>query len=142
MLIERVIDIAAPPEKVWEVMSDVSKWQEWTDSIRYIDSLDGRGPLAVGKRYKIFQPKLPPAVWTLTALEPGRYFEWQSKGPGIKVTAGHRVDPAPGGSRATLYIRQEGLLGDLMGRLLENKVSRPYVEKEAQGLKRRSEASA
>src|SRR5688572_11083066 len=114
MLIERSIDIAAPPEKVWEIMSDVRRWSEWTDSINYVESLDGEGPLQVGRRYKIFQPKLPPAVWKVSALEPGRYFEWQSNGPGMKMSAGHRVEPAPGGSHATLILRQEGPLGSIL----------------------------
>ncbi len=32
MEIEWIVDIAAPPEKVWTVMIDIEPWSEWTTS--------------------------------------------------------------------------------------------------------------
>ena len=119
-------------------MIDVERWREWTPSIKSIEALDGR-ELRVGGRFRIRQPKFPAAVWRVTALDPGHYFEWESTGPGLKMTAGHRLEAKDGRTRATLTVRQEGPIGALMGRLLETKVSRRYMEMEAQGLKRRCE---
>ena len=140
MKIERVIDVAAPPEYVWAVMSDVERWPEWTRSVRSVERLD-QGPLAVGSRARVRQPRLPPAIWTVTALEPGRFFEWRSPAPGLLSVGGHRVDAAgEHASRVTLSLTWSGPLAAVM-RLLFGKLSRRYVEMEAQGLKRRCEAA-
>jgi uncharacterized membrane protein len=140
MDIERVIDIAAPREQVWAVMSDVERWPEWTASVTSIELLD-QGAFRVGSRTRNRQPRLPPAVWTVTALEPGHAFEWQNTAPGLKSVASHRVDAAGDlASRITLSIMWSGPLAPVF-RLLFGKLSRRYVEMEAQGLKRRCEAS-
>ena len=138
MDIERVIDIAAPQARVWAIMSDVERWPEWTRSVTEVERLD-RGPLRVGSRARVRQPRFPPAIWTVTALEPGRFFEWRSPAPGLLSVGGHAV-AAVGEqtSRATLSITWSGPLAPAM-RLLFGKLSQRYVQMEAQGLKRRSE---
>jgi len=94
MDIKRVIDIAAPQERVWAVMSDVECWPEWTRSVKSVERLDP-GPLGVRSRARVRQPRFPAAIWTVTALEPGRYFEWQSPALGLLSVGGHcRADQA------------------------------------------------
>lgn len=140
MNFERVIDIAAPRQQVWVAMTDVERWPEWTASVTSVERLD-RAPFSVGSRARIRQPRLPVVIWTVTALEPGRYFEWQSAAPGLMTVAGHRVDAAGDhASRVTLSLTWSGPLAPVI-RLLFGKLSRRYVEMEAQGLKRRCEAS-
>ncbi len=98
------IDIAAPVERVWQVMSDIERWREWTPSVASIKRLGSSGPLAVGSRAVIHQPKFPPALWQVSAIEPGRSFTWASLAPGLRVIGHHAVEPAGTGSRATLSL--------------------------------------
>ena len=131
------IDIDAAPDAVLAVMSDVERWPEWTPSVTSITRLDA-GPFMVGSRARIRQPKLPPALWTVSAIEPGRSFTWISKGPGILVTAHHSIDPHAGGSRVTLSIRYEGLLAKLVAWMTSD-INERYLAMEANGLKARCE---
>ena len=132
------VDIAAAPETVWAVMSDAEHWHEWTPSVRSIRLLD-TGPMRVGSRALIRQPKFPPAVWKVTALDPGRSFTWKSGAPGMWVLARHSVESAASGSRATLHLHYDGPIGRLLARMTRNITNR-YLEFEATGLKRRSES--
>ena len=131
-------DIAAPAERVWQVMSDIDRWPEWTRSVTSVTRRGG-APFAVGTRVVIRQPKFPPALWTITAIDPGKSFTWVAAGPGFRSVGTHRVDPMPGGSRATLSLDLEGPLGGLFGRLTRG-ITERYIGFEASGLKARSEA--
>ena len=133
------VDIGAPPDVVWAVMEDGERWHEWTPSVRSIRILDK--PLRVGSRALIRQPRFPPAMWTVIALEPGRGFTWKSGLPGMWVHAHHTVEPIAAGTRATLRLSYEGALARLVGRLTRGITNR-YLEFEARGLKKRSEANA
>ena len=140
MELEVSVEVAAPAAKVWAVLAAVERWPEWTASVTSVRRLDG-GELAVGSRARIRQPGLPAAAWRVTALEPGRYFEWEASGPGMKAVAAHEVRASvSGGSAVRLSLRQTGPLSWLLGFWLA-KVSRRYVEMEAQGLKRRCEGA-
>lgn len=131
------VDIAAPADIVWSVMSDVERWHEWTPSVRSIRRRDS-GPLHIGSRALIRQPRLPAAMWKVTALDPGRSFTWLSGAPGMRVHAHHSVAAIAGGARATLSLRFDGVLGRLLGRLTAS-LNHRYLGMEADGLKRRSE---
>jgi len=71
------IDIAAPAERVWQVMSDTDRWHEWTPSVTSVKRLGG-GAFVVGSRVVIRQPRFPPALWKLTAIE--RYLAFEASG--------------------------------------------------------------
>lgn len=131
------VRIDAPPERVWQVMSDVERWHEWTPSIRSIRRLDD-GPLAVGSSALIRQPRFPPAKWKVTELEPARSFTWVSAGPGVRVVARHSVAAEGDGSVATLALDYHGMLGGVLGRLTRT-ITERYLAYEARGLKARSE---
>ncbi|HVL67590.1 MAG TPA: SRPBCC family protein [Vicinamibacterales bacterium] len=130
-------EIAAPVERVWEVMSDAERWHEWTPSVSGIRLLGGR-ELAVGTRAVVRQPRFPPALWRVTAIEPGRSFTWVTWSPGLRVVAHHWVEPSPAGARATLSLDLQGLFGGLFGQLTR-RITERYLAFEARGLKARSE---
>lgn len=131
------IDINAPAERVYDVMVDIDRWHEWTPSITSIRRLDGPA-FEVGKRALVRQPKLPPAMWQLSLIEPGRRFEWINTAPGLRVTGHHSVEPTATGSRATLALSYEGLFGGLLARMTKG-ITLRYIAMEAAGLKARAE---
>jgi uncharacterized protein YndB with AHSA1/START domain len=133
------VDIAAPPERVWVVMSDVERWAEWTASVTSVTRLD-QGPLAPGSRARIRQPRVAPAVWTVIDVKPDRGFSWKTGNPLIWAVARHSIEPMPPGSRATLFLQFGGLFAPAVAWLTRSLNNR-YLQMEAAGLKRRSEES-
>jgi hypothetical protein len=135
------VDIAAPPELVWEVLSNVEHWSDWTESVRWVRRLED-GPLMTGSTAKISQPKVPTVDYVVTELEPGRSFTWVSGGRGALTTARHEVEPLPGGgSRVRLSVEQSGPLGSLVGRLYRGLTER-YLAMESAGLKAHCESTS
>ena len=132
------VEIAAPAERVWEVLTDVEKWPEWTETVTKVRRVDD-GPIRLGSRAKISQPKIPETEYLVTALDPGRSFTWVATGPGVTTTARHAVEVLSGGGcRVTLAVEQEGWLGSVMGRFYRGLTER-YLANEAAGLKSRCE---
>ena len=131
------IDIAAPPERVWQVISAVERWPEWTASVSSVAKITP-GPLAMGSVARVKQPKLRAAVWTVTELEPAKGFTWTSRTMGLLVTGKHWIVRTDHGTRATLSVHFHGLLAGLIGRM-GGDITRRYLKLEATGLKRESE---
>jgi uncharacterized protein YndB with AHSA1/START domain len=137
MHIERSIDIAAPPALVWSIFIDVERWHEWTASITSVTRLD-QGPLAVGSRARVLQPLIRPAVFEVTEFTPGRSFAWSTSNGGVRALANHVVEPAPGGTRATISLDFQGFPLVFLGWWVRWLTDR-YFTMETEGLKRRAE---
>jgi uncharacterized membrane protein len=134
------ITIDRPPEVVWKVYSDIASWPEWTQSVTSA-ALDPEGPLAIGSRASIKQPRLPRVEWTVTALRPDRSWMWESKAPGATTVATHVLTPLDDGrTQVELSIDQRGVIGRPIGWLVR-RLTRRYLRYEAEGLRRRSEST-
>lgn len=139
MQLTEEIEVAAPPDRVWTIMADVERWHEWTASITSVERLDD-GPFRVGSRARVRQPRLRPAIFEVTALEPGCSFTWQTRSAGLTANATHRVTPIPGGSRVRLGLDFRGWPLLFLGWWIRG-ISVRYMAMEARGLKRRAEAA-
>lgn len=135
--LQHSVVIAAPPERVWAVLADVERWPERIPTVDSVERLDD-GPLAVGSRTRLRQPRLSPAVWTVTELTDGASFTWESKTSGVTVVASHDVEPHPDGSRLTLALSVSGALAGI-GWLMTRSLTTRYVETEAASIKAAAE---
>jgi hypothetical protein len=95
---EREIAVAAPTGRVWSVLQDLGSWPGWTPSMTR-GGARGRRPAARRGAGAGAPAPLPPAVWTVTAVEPGRSFSWSTATPGLRSTADHEIHPGPAGAR-------------------------------------------
>jgi uncharacterized membrane protein len=124
--------IDAPTASVWQVLYDVARWPEWLPTVDSVERLDD-GPLLVGSRAKVRQPKLPQAVWRTTEVVDGKSFTWEAAGPGMRTIGRHEVVPDGAGSKVTLSIEQTGPMGAVAA-LVWRKLTQRYIELEAQSL--------
>jgi uncharacterized membrane protein len=134
------IVVHAPVERAWGVLADLERWPEWTASMRSVRALGGTPPGA-GARYRVEQPKLQPAVFTITEWRPPQTFTWHMGSPGLSAVAVHTLTPVPEGCELELRLEYGGLLGGLVA-WLAGGLTRDYMRLEAEGLKRRSERGA
>ena len=141
MITDCGIDIDAPASVVWDVFSDVERWPEWTASVTRLVALDGPG-IEVGKRFEIKQPRMPKLVWVVTDVSPGRSWTWVQRSPGGLTEASHEVTVlSDGRARVGQRLDQRGPVGALVG-LLMRRMTRRYLDLEAEGLKSRSEQTS
>ena len=136
--LQHTVTIAAPPERVWAVLVDIERWPERIPTVDAVERLD-EGPLAIGSRTRLQQPRLPTAVWTVTELTDGSSFTWNSSSPGVTVTAAHHVEPDPDGSRLTLALQVSGPMSGI-GWLMTRSLTKRNVETEAASIKTAAEA--
>ena len=131
---EASVSIAASRDSVWRVLAAVAAWSTWLPTVTSVEPLDSQA-LGSGARYKIIQPKLRPATWTVTDLAPPNRFAWESRSPGVLVVADHVIEePSPGNSHVVLRVSFSGLLAPLVGRLTRS-VTERYLAQEAAALK-------
>ena len=109
--------IEAPVDVVWQLTTDVEAWPATTPTMQSVQRLDD-GPLQVGSRALVKQPAQAAAVWTVTRLEPGHEFSWQSRRRGLVLTGTHTVTADGAGCRNTLVLDATGPLAVPLGLLL------------------------
>ena len=80
-------DIAASPERVYELVSDITRMGEWSpECVRCTWTKGATGPVA-GARFKAANKGRRGPAWfntpVVTIAEPGREFAFNRSGPGI-----------------------------------------------------------
>ncbi|HVU88335.1 MAG TPA: SRPBCC family protein [Pirellulales bacterium] len=140
MHLEHSLAIAAPWEVVWAVTIDVERWPEWTPTMQRVERIDS-GPFRVGSQARVKQPQFREAIWTVTALEAGRRFTWQTRISGMDMTATHEVIPATSGCTSLLQLEISGWPALVLGPLVRGGAQKAMATENA-GLRDRCEKLA
>ena len=139
MHFETSIDIDAPQQRVWDVLTDIEAWPRRIETVEAVELLTPP-PMALGSRVRLRQPKLGEGEWDVTAWDAPSSFEWTQKASGVTSVAGHRVEAVgEGRARLTLLLEMHGVLVPVFGRLFRN-LTNDYMAREAEGMKRAAEA--
>jgi len=139
MHFEKAIEIDAPQQRVWDVLTDIEAWPQRIETVDEVELLTP-APIAKASKVRLKQPKLPEGTWDVTAWDAPSYFEWTQKSTGITSVAGHRVE-ALGERRArlTLTLDMRGFLIPVA--FFYRGLTNRYMNLEAEGMKRAAEAS-
>ena len=140
MRFEKSIEIDAPQQRVWEVLSELEAWPQRIETVDIVELLTP-APINKGSRVRLKQPKLPEGTWDITVWDAPFYFEWIQKTGGITSVAGHRVE-ALGADRArlTLTLDMRGFLIPIITLFYKN-LTNWYMNLEAEGMKRAAESA-
>lgn len=148
-MIRYAVTTPASPHEVWALLADPPTWPSWTPTMRSVTPVrhgDARaGEVApvsagagqrlggVGASYRIQQPRLPAAVWTVTWWEPEVGFGWESQLFGVTSVAEHRIAALGHGTRIELTVDWTGPSARVV-RLLLGRVAARFVRTEAEQL--------
>jgi uncharacterized protein YndB with AHSA1/START domain len=99
------VQVDAPPEKVWSLVSDVTRMGEWSPETVKGEWIDGASTPVVGARFK-GSNKRGILRWstkcTVVACEPGKEFSFVVGTPEKPATRwSYRLAPAGGGTEVT-----------------------------------------
>ncbi len=140
MRFEQSIDIDAPQQRVWDVLSDLEAWPQRIETVDAVELLTA-APLGEGSRVRLKQPRLPEGIWEVTVWDAPSYFEYRQQTGGVTSVAGHRVGALDDGrSRLTLTLEMKGLLVPVVALFFRGLTNR-YMTIEAQGMKRAAESA-
>ena len=134
---KREIDIAAPAEVVWEVLTDFDRWQEWNPEVK---SMSYKGPLAPGA---MFRWKAGPGtiVSTVEELDRPRYIRWRGRTLSIAAVHEWRFEGRDGGTHVETDESFSGTLARLLRGSLQKQLDRA-LEDGLEHLKREAERRA
>ena len=139
MHFEKTIEIDAPQQRVWDLLSDLEAWPRRIETVDAVELLTP-APITKDSKVRLKQPKLPEGTWDITVWDAPSYFEWTQKTSGITSVAGHRVEAlGEGRARLTLTLDMRGFLIPVA--LFYKGLTNRYMNLEAEGMKRAAETS-
>ncbi len=121
------IEIAAPPSRVWDVLTDFDRWPQWN---RLLRDLRLHGPLCVGTRGDLhIQLPFGKSVIgvRLCAVRHGVQLEWKGGIPGVMTGChGFTLHPVEQGTRFVHTETFEGTLAGVFVRLAHGQMHHRY----------------
>ena len=113
------IEIAAPPDQVYALVSDITRMGEWSPECYQAAWTNGATGPVVGARFKAKNKGGRGPSWSntpvVTVADTGRAFAFNRSGPGIgSYTWRYDLEPIPTGTRLTESFEAERPLGRAM----------------------------
>ena len=140
--VRATIDIDAPPEKVYDLMLDPSRLQEWVTIHRKVNHADDGAPrtgfemdqtlLLRGTNFKVH--------WILTEAERPDHATWEGRGPARSYArTSYRLRPLDGGATRFEYENEfkppGGFIGAAASRVIVGGVPQREANRSLQRLK-------
>jgi uncharacterized protein YndB with AHSA1/START domain len=123
------IEVAAPREIVWAVLTDVEGWPRWNPEVK---SASLEGPLTKGTQ---FRWKAGPGTITSTlqSVESPRLIVWTGKTFGVKAIHVHRLEPQ--GDTGSTIVKSEESWDGLLVRLLHGPMTKTLQKATDSGIR-------
>jgi carbon monoxide dehydrogenase subunit G len=132
--VERTVEIAAPPERVYDVVMDPARLEDWVTIHHHLEDAPN-GPLRkgskltqclrlAGKKFKV--------RWTVVENDPCVRVVWEGRGPvASRALVVYALEGNGGGTKFS-YLNEYDLPGGALGRIAGRAVSR-VTQKEVEG---------
>jgi uncharacterized protein YndB with AHSA1/START domain len=120
----REVEIAAPPEVVWDVLTRFEEWPQWNPEVKSM-SIDG--PAAPGTEFR-WKSGPGTIVSTLEQVDPPGYIRWRGRTMSIKAMHEWRLEPRDGGTHVETEESFSGLLARLFGGQLQKTLDKSLDE--------------
>jgi uncharacterized membrane protein len=144
--VRETLHIDAPPDRVWALGTDPSRYPEWQAGL--VEVRDISGPLdRVGSKYtavyQVMGRRLE-GTTEVTKLEPGKLIEERGSivggGPAVSTI---RIEPLSGGTDMTFELDYElpgGLIGDIANKLFMERAIERQIRHSNENFKALAEA--
>jgi carbon monoxide dehydrogenase subunit G len=132
--VERNIEIAAPPERVYDVVMDPARLEDWVTIHHHLEDAPN-GPLKQGSKLtqclKLAGKKFK-VRWTVVENDPCRRVVWEGRGPARSRAHIEYGFSTENGGTGFSYVNQYDLPGGALGRIAGRTVAR-VTQKELEG---------
>jgi hypothetical protein len=121
------IEIAAAPEKVWEVLAAIDRWPSWNPDIK---SMAMQGDLAEGSTFR-WKAGRATITSTIRRIEPPRLIAWTGKTFGLNAIHVYRLEPRNGKT----FVRTEESFEGIAARVMRGSLQKTLDHTLADGLR-------
>jgi uncharacterized protein YndB with AHSA1/START domain len=118
------IEVAAPPELVWDVLTTIERWPDWNPAVKNVSM---HGALTEGST---FRWKAGPGTITSTLrrVEPPRLIAWTGRTFGIKANHIYNLEPRNDQTLVTTEESYDGLVSRLFRRSLQKTLDKALAD--------------
>ena len=104
------VQIAAPQQTVWDVLSDIDGWPRWNADVK---SAQLEGPLSVGSKFR-WKSGMASLTSTLETVRPPAEIGWTGKAMSIKAVHVFDLEPRDGGTSVRSEESFDGFVASML----------------------------